>query len=226
MNSWSSPLGGSVKTATRVAIPLCTRSAASSAPAPPEVSDTTMMSAGTTGSLTTSAHPAVRRTGSRTEGTATMAAAGSATAIRIAAHLGRRELMLGFMQSAHESALSGRLLLPTIGLVWGDWSQDARRSSISLFDVMATISSSRPNSHWLLRAANVKGGRRPSRNDLPLTVASTVADFVESGGTGVSRCISVIGRFSFFGSVSAKLRRSADAAPYGLGIRAHEKPPR
>jgi len=122
--------------------------------------------------------------------------------------------------------LSGRLLLQTIALVWGDWSQDARRSSISLFDVLATISSSRPNSHWLLRAANVKGGRRPSRNDLPLTVASTVADFVESGGTGVSRCISVIGRISFFGSVLAKLRRSADAAPYGLGIRAHEKPPR
>jgi hypothetical protein len=31
MNSWSSPLGGLVKTATRVAMPLCTRSAASSA---------------------------------------------------------------------------------------------------------------------------------------------------------------------------------------------------
>jgi hypothetical protein len=31
MNSWSCPLGGSAKTATRVAMPLCTRSAASSA---------------------------------------------------------------------------------------------------------------------------------------------------------------------------------------------------
>ena len=33
MNSWSSSLGGSVKTATRFEMPLCTRSAASSAPA-------------------------------------------------------------------------------------------------------------------------------------------------------------------------------------------------
>ena len=97
MNSWSSPLGGSAKTATRVAMPLCTRSAASSAPAPPESSDTTMMSAGATGSLATSAHPAARRTGSRTEGTATMAAAANATTTRIGAHLGRRELMLGFI---------------------------------------------------------------------------------------------------------------------------------
>src|SRR5258707_15588092 len=95
MNSWSSPLGGSVKTATRVAMPLCTRSAASSAPAPPESSDTTMMSAGATGSLTTSAHPAPRRTSPRTEGTATTAAAAAAAITRIAAHLGRREFMLG-----------------------------------------------------------------------------------------------------------------------------------
>src|SRR6516165_5168349 len=63
-------------------------------PAPPEPSDTTMMSAGATGSLTTSAHPAARRTGSRTEGTATKVAATNATTTRIGAHLGRRELML------------------------------------------------------------------------------------------------------------------------------------
>jgi len=44
MNSWSSPLGGSAKTATRVAMPLCTRSAASSAPAPPIPGTMTMMS--------------------------------------------------------------------------------------------------------------------------------------------------------------------------------------
>src|SRR5215831_13564923 len=95
MNSWSSPLRGSVKTATRVAMPLCTRSAASSAPAPPEPSDTTMMSAGATGSLTTSAHPRLR-TGSRTEGTPTMVAAANATTTRIGAHLGHRELILWF----------------------------------------------------------------------------------------------------------------------------------
>src|SRR6516225_2843962 len=43
----------------------------------------TMMSAGATGSLTMSAHPAARRTGSRTEGTATMVAAATATTTRI-----------------------------------------------------------------------------------------------------------------------------------------------
>src|SRR6516164_7182322 len=102
MNSWSSPLGGSVKTATRVAMPLCTRSAASSAPAPAEPSDTTMMSAGATGSLTTSAHPAARRTGSRTEGTATMVAAANATTTRMGAHLGSRELMLGTSRVARQ----------------------------------------------------------------------------------------------------------------------------
>jgi hypothetical protein len=92
MNSKSSPLGGSVKTATHFAIPLCTRSAACSAPAPPETSDMTMISAGATGSSTTSAHPAARRTGSRTDGTATIETATSATTTRIAADTGRREL--------------------------------------------------------------------------------------------------------------------------------------
>jgi hypothetical protein len=41
---------------------------ASRAPAPPANEDTTMMSAGAIGSLMTSAQPAARRTGSRTEG--------------------------------------------------------------------------------------------------------------------------------------------------------------
>src|SRR5215510_6830581 len=48
-----------------------------------------------------------------------------------------------------------------------------------LFDLTATISSSRPNFPWPLRAAAVKGGRRPSRNDLPLMVASTAADLLD-----------------------------------------------
>src|SRR5713101_3367523 len=82
-------------------MPLCTRSATSSAPAPPESSDTTMMSAGATGSLTTSAHPAARRTGSRTDGKATMAAAAAATTTRVAAHLGDRRLMLRFISKSH-----------------------------------------------------------------------------------------------------------------------------
>jgi hypothetical protein len=51
-----------------------------------------------------------------------------------------------------------------------------------LFDLTATISSSRPNFPWPLRAAAVKGGRRPSRNDLPLMVASTAADLLDWGG--------------------------------------------
>ena len=79
MNSWSSQLGGSEKTATRDAIPFCTRSAASRAPAPPESSDTTIMSAGAIHSSTTSAQPAARRTGVRTEGIAIVIAATNAT---------------------------------------------------------------------------------------------------------------------------------------------------
>ena len=39
-----------------------------------------------------------------------MAAAANATTTRIAAHLGRRKLMLGLIESLHESALSVRLL--------------------------------------------------------------------------------------------------------------------
>jgi hypothetical protein len=107
MNSWSSPLGGSIKTATRFEMPLCTRSAASSAPAPPESSDTTMMSADATGSFTTSAHPAALRTGSRKERTATIANAANATTTRIGAHhLGRQEIILGFIGLLHESVVS------------------------------------------------------------------------------------------------------------------------
>ena len=93
MNSWSSPLGGSIKTATRFETPLCTRSAASSAPAPSESSDKRMMSAGETGSsFTTSAYPAARRTGSRRERIATIANAANASAARIAAHVGHLKI--------------------------------------------------------------------------------------------------------------------------------------
>jgi len=93
------------------------RDAASSAPAPPESSDMTMMSAGATGSLTTSAHPAPRRTGSRTEGTATIAPAAKATTTRIGTHLGRRELVLGFIFKFHAGTWKARdsnrsLILP------------------------------------------------------------------------------------------------------------------
>jgi hypothetical protein len=53
--------------------------------------DRTITSAGAIGSLTTSAHPAARRTDSRMEGAATMVApANVAITARIEAHLGRR----------------------------------------------------------------------------------------------------------------------------------------
>ncbi len=81
-------------------------------PAPAESIDTTMMSAGATGSLTTSAHPAARRAGSRTEGTAKMAAAANATTTRIGAHLGRREIMLGFISKFHVRDACGNAATP------------------------------------------------------------------------------------------------------------------
>lgn len=49
---------------------------------------------------------------------------------------------------------------------------------ISLFDKPATISSSRPGCGWPRRAVIVKGGRRPSRSDMPLTVTSTAAGWL------------------------------------------------
>jgi hypothetical protein len=53
---------------------------------------------------------------------------------------------------------------------------------------LAAISSSRPATGWPLRAVAVKGGRRPSRSDLPLTVASTAAGWVGRG------CLPAVGR--------------------------------
>src|SRR5262245_485000 len=112
MNSWSPPLGGSAKTATRMAIPLCTRSAASRAPAPAELADMTMMSAGAIGSLTTSAHPAARKIGSRREGTVAIAA--NAANTKIQAHLPRWGLILRFMASLRKVVLTVRLAPKTI----------------------------------------------------------------------------------------------------------------
>ena len=94
MNScWSPAVGGSIKTATRFEMPLCTRSAASSAPAPPDSNDKTMMSADATGSFTTSTHPAARRTGSRRERIATIANATNASTTRIGTHLGNLKII-------------------------------------------------------------------------------------------------------------------------------------
>ena len=63
------------------------------------------MSADPTGSLTTSAHPAVRRTASRMEGTATMLATANATIIRTRTHVSRRELVLEFIGSLHGNSV-------------------------------------------------------------------------------------------------------------------------
>src|SRR5271155_4292527 len=87
-------------------MPLCTRSAASSAPAPSESSDKTMMSAGATGSFTTSAHPAACRTGSRRERIATIANAANASTTKIGAHLAHLKIIPRFIKLLHESALT------------------------------------------------------------------------------------------------------------------------
>ena len=57
-------------------------------------------------------------------------------------------------------------------------------SCISLFDRACDISSSRPDFARALRGAAVKGGRRPSRSDLPLTAASTAANSLIRDDTG------------------------------------------
>jgi hypothetical protein len=69
------------------------------------------MSANSTGPSTTSAHPAARRTGSRTGGTATIAAAANATTISsIEPHLGRRELMLRLMSKFRVRDVGGNAM--------------------------------------------------------------------------------------------------------------------
>ena len=65
-------------------------------------------------------------------------------------------------------------------LVWGDNCQADFQSFPSPCSTsLTTISSSRPEFDWPPRAVTVKGGRRPSRSDLPLTVASTAAGYVD-----------------------------------------------
>ena len=83
--------------ATRLASPLCTRSAASRTPAPPESLDMTMTSAGATGSLTTSAHPAARKIGSRKTAAATVVAMTSARTMRIGTDFDLRTAIFRFM---------------------------------------------------------------------------------------------------------------------------------
>ena len=70
------------------------------------------------------------------------------------------------------------------GLVWGDCCQGCCKGHL-LVRLACDISSSRPDFRGALRAAAVKGGRRPSRSDLPLTAASTASDLLSRDDTGV-----------------------------------------
>jgi hypothetical protein len=85
-------------------------------PARADSADKTIMSAGAAGSLSTSAHPTARRTGSRTDGQATMAAAANATTTRIGTRVGYLELILGLSSNVIIQAfLGGAELRPTCG---------------------------------------------------------------------------------------------------------------
>jgi hypothetical protein len=94
-------------------------------------------------------------------------------------------------------------------LVWGDWCQGFLLWAISLFGRAAT--SPRPDLFFarLLGAAAVKGGRRPSRSDLPFTAASTAADLRDRGA-------------SFFSSVSATETIPRGSSPSCAQIARHE----
>ena len=140
----SSPLAGSVKTATRFEIPLWTRSAASSAAAPPESTDKTMMSADATGSFTTSTHPAARRTGSRRERIATIASAANPSTTKIVAHLGHLKIIPRFTSQRR------RWLMPrAIGQI--PWDDPNRAMAVS-------------DSCGLLHAKTRRWGSRRSAN--------------------------------------------------------------
>jgi hypothetical protein len=68
----------------------------------------------------------------------------------------------------------------THGLVWGDSCQVCCEQHL-LVRSAGDISSSRPDFAGALRGAAVKGGRRPSRSDMPLTAASTAPDSLIRG---------------------------------------------
>src|SRR5262245_31597527 len=113
-------------------MPLCTRSAASSEPAPPESIDMTMMSAGSISSLTTSALPAACRIGLRTLGKTPVAVAAKATATSGEAHLSRENFVLRLIHGPRNAAGKTRLL--------GDAADTAPHS-------IATGSGSRKDAH-------------------------------------------------------------------------------
>ena len=69
------------------------------------------------------------------------------------------------------------------GLVWGDCCQGFCEGHL-LVRSACDISSSRLDFAGALRGAAVKGGRRPSRSDLPLTAASTAHELAHSGRHG------------------------------------------
>ena len=75
------------------------------------------------------------------------------------------------------------------GLIWGGWCQGLFLPGISLFDRPAT--SPRPDliSVRARRGAAVKGGRRPSRSDLPLTAVSKAPSWL---GRATGRVVSLL----------------------------------
>jgi hypothetical protein len=87
----------------------------------------------------------------------------------------------GFRRS--DTLRSSELTRWANGLVWGDWCQGFSLLAHLLVRPGCDISSSRPAFARLLRGAAVKGGRRPSRSDLPLTAASTAADLLDRVGS-------------------------------------------
>ncbi len=98
-------------------------------------------------------------------------------------------------------------------LVWGHWCQ-VYLGSISLFDPARHLLVPTWTLTWPPRAVTVKGGRRPSRSDLPLTVASTAAGSL----VGLPSC-SADERRQFRGELAISARRSRHNLVFGRSVR-------
>ena len=79
---------------------------------------------------------------------------------------------------------------------------------------LGTIFSSRPNFDWLPRTVTVKGGRRPSRSDLPLTVTSTATSYVGRTNFSAVRVDKTIPR-----GARRRARRSRHNLVFGRSVR-------
>ena len=79
---------------------------------------------------------------------------------------------------------------------------------------LGTIFSSRPNFDWLPRTVTVKGGRRLSRSDLPLTVTSTATSYVGRTNFSAVRVDKTIPR-----GARHRARRSRHNLVFGRSVR-------